>query len=60
MSMAARLFLRLDLDEMNVHPVDVRRELRQRIQLRFSLAPFVAAAPVLDQGLQPASGAPCA
>jgi hypothetical protein len=41
-----------DVDEMNVDPVDVRRELWQGIQLRFRLAPVVAAAPVPDQLLQ--------
>ncbi len=47
------LFLGLDLNEVNVHAVDVRHELRQRIQLRLRLAPVVARAPVLHQGLQP-------
>src|SRR5256885_13122793 len=41
------LFLRLDLNEMNVHAVDVRHELRQRIQRQLCLTPDVTAAPVL-------------
>jgi hypothetical protein len=48
-----RIFVtRTDVDEVNVQPIDVRRELRQGIQLRFYLAPVVAVAPVLNQPLQ--------
>ncbi len=42
-----------DVDEVDVHAVDVGDELRKRVQLRFRLAPVVAAAPIADQLLQP-------
>lgn len=34
------------MDEMNLHPVDVRRELRQGFQRRFDLAPVVIFLPI--------------
>src|SRR5215470_8893724 len=37
------------VDKVNVHAVDVGRELRQRVEPRFDLPPVVAAAPVLNQ-----------
>src|SRR5262245_22604064 len=40
------------MDEINVHAVDVGRELRQGVQFRFHVAPVVAAAPVPDELLQ--------
>jgi hypothetical protein len=40
------------VDEVNVDSVDRRDELRQGVQLRFHLAPVVAAPPVLNQLLQ--------
>src|SRR4029453_19682831 len=43
---------RTDVDEVNVHAIDRRDELRQGIQPRFRLAPVVAAAPVAYQLLQ--------
>jgi hypothetical protein len=46
------LVTRTDVDEVNVHPIDVGHELRQGIQLRFGLTPVVAAAPVPNQPLE--------
>ncbi len=40
---------RADVDEVDVEAVDIRRELRQGIELCFRLAPVVATAPVLNQ-----------
>src|SRR3954467_7783547 len=34
------------MDEVNVHPIDVGDEVRQRLQLRFALAPVVVRRPV--------------
>jgi hypothetical protein len=42
-----------NVNEMNVDPVDVRRELWECIELRFRLSPVVAVAPVPDELLQP-------
>ena len=39
------------MDELNIHAVDSRDEFRQRIELRFGLAPVIAAAPILHQRL---------
>lgn len=47
------LVRRANVDEMEVDTVDVRRELRQAIELRLRLPPVIAAAPVLNQALQP-------
>ena len=41
--------LRLDVDEVDVHPVDLGRELRQRVQLRFGHAPVVRCRPVVRE-----------
>src|SRR5439155_20381005 len=40
------LFFRAHVNEMNVDAVDVGYELRQRLQLRLALAPFVILPPV--------------
>ena len=40
------LVRRLDVDEVDVHAVDLGRELRQRVQLRLGLAPVVVGRPV--------------
>ena len=42
-----------DVDEVDVHPVDVGDELRKRVQLRFRLAPVVAVPQYRTQLLQP-------
>src|SRR3954464_4057839 len=44
---------RTDVDEVDVHPVDIGDELRKRVQLRFRLPPVVAFAPVPDELPQP-------
>jgi hypothetical protein len=41
-----------DVNEVDVQPINVRRELRQGIQLCFHLTPVVAAPPVPNQLLQ--------
>ena len=46
------LLLGLDVDEVDVHAVDLGRELRQRVQLRLGLTPVVVARPVASQRLQ--------
>jgi hypothetical protein len=55
------LVLRHDVDEVDVHPVDLGHELWQRVKLGLSLAPFVVAGPVagelLDRGQLHALGA---
>ena len=43
---------RADVDEVDVDAVDGRHELRQGVQLRFGLAPVVAAAPVAHELLE--------
>ena len=43
---------RADVDEVNVEPVDLGHELRERVQLRFCLSPVVLGAPVADELLQ--------
>src|SRR5262245_58483978 len=45
--------LRTDVNEVNVHPIDVRPELWQGIQPGFRLTPVVQVSPVADQLLQP-------
>jgi hypothetical protein len=41
-----------DVRELDVQPVDLGDELRQRVQRRLDLAPVVAVAPVLDERAQ--------
>jgi len=41
-----------DVDEVDVHPVDLGRELRQRVQFRLAPAPVVVGRPVAGQLLQ--------
>jgi hypothetical protein len=43
---------RLDLDEMNVHAVDRRHELRKSVQLRLGFPPVVVGFPVADELLE--------
>ena len=43
--------LRAHVDEVNVEPVDLRDELRERIQPRFDFAPVVLRAPVRRERL---------
>ena len=43
---------RPDVDEVDLHPVDLCPELRQRVQSRLALAPVVVARPVAGQLLQ--------
>jgi hypothetical protein len=43
---------RLHVDEVDVHPIDFGRELRQRVQLRLGLAPVVVRHPVMGELLQ--------
>ena len=45
------LVLRADVNEMNVQPIDLGDELRQRIQLRFDLAPVVVSRPIARERL---------
>ena len=45
--------LRAHMGKLDVEPVDRGDELRQGIELGFALAPIVASAPILDQGLEP-------
>src|SRR5215469_18142277 len=45
------LVARLDVDEVDIEPVELGDELRQRVQLRLAPAPVVAGAPVGNQGL---------
>ena len=40
------------MDEVNIHAIDVRNELRIGIEPRFDFAPFVAGTPVANQFLQ--------
>src|SRR5688500_14107757 len=42
---------RLDVDEVDVDPVDLGRELRQRVQSRLALAPVVLGRPVAGERL---------
>jgi hypothetical protein len=42
----------LDVDEVDAEPVDLGRELRQRVQFRLALAPVVVGRPVARQLLQ--------
>ncbi|MNN03438.1 hypothetical protein D3C81_1161260 [compost metagenome] len=44
---------RADVDEMNIHPVDGRDELGQRIQLFLGLAPVILGSPIFDEFLHP-------
>lgn len=44
---------RTDVNEMDVHPVDLGDELRQGVQAFLQLAPVVGCRPVRAQGLQP-------
>ena len=46
------LVLGLDVDEVNIHAVDLRRELRQRVQLRLGLTPVVFLHPVARERLK--------
>jgi hypothetical protein len=46
------LVRRPDVRELDVQPVDLGDELRQRVHRRLDLAPVVAAAPVLDERAQ--------
>ncbi len=46
------LMSRPDVDEVDVHPVDLGRELRQRVQPRLALAPVVLGRPVARKRLQ--------
>src|ERR1044072_591066 len=43
---------RARMDEVDVNAVDLGDELRQRVELGFGLAPFIAAAPITDEVLQ--------
>ena len=43
------LVRRLHVDEMDLDPVDLGRELRQRVELRFGLAPVVLGRPVTSE-----------
>jgi hypothetical protein len=45
------LVRRLDVDEVDVHPVDLGLELGQSVQLRLDLAPVVVRRPVGDERL---------
>ena len=40
---------RLDVDEVDVHAVDLRHELRKGVQLRLGLSPVVVRRPVADE-----------
>src|SRR5579863_3175933 len=40
---------RTNVDEMDVEPIDLGDELRQRIQSRFDLAPVVSCRPILRE-----------
>ena len=51
--------LRPDVDEMDLEPVDVRDELRKRVQPRLRLSPVVIGRPVLASFCMVASGTPC-
>ena len=46
------LVLRLHVDEVDLDPVDLGRELRQRVELRLGLAPVVVGRPVARELLQ--------
>ena len=46
------LVLGLDVDEVDLHAVDLGRELRQRVQLRLGLAPVVLGRPVARERLK--------
>ena len=43
------IVVRTDVDEMNVQPVDIGRELRQGVEPRFDLAPVVIGLPIARQ-----------
>ena len=43
---------RPDVDEVDLHAVDLGRELRQRVQLRLGLAPVVLGRPVAGERLK--------
>ena len=43
---------RLDVDEVDVHAVDLRHELRKGVQLRLRLSPVVVRRPVADELLE--------
>ena len=45
------LVRRLDVDEMDLEPVDLGLELRQRVQPRLDLAPIVLVGPVAGEGV---------
>jgi hypothetical protein len=45
------LMRRLHMDEVDIHPVDLGRELRQRVELRLDLAPVVVGRPVAGERL---------
>ncbi len=42
---------RADVDEVDIHPVDLGRELRQRVEFGLHLAPVVVGCPVADEFL---------
>jgi hypothetical protein len=46
------LVRRLDVDEVDVHPVNLGRELRQRVQPGLTLAPVVLGGPVAGKFLE--------
>ena len=46
------VMLRADVNEMNVESVDLRHELRQRIQSRFDFSPVIIGTPVTDDFLE--------
>jgi hypothetical protein len=43
---------RLNVDEVDVHAVDLRLELRESVQSRLALAPIVAGSPVANEFLE--------
>src|ERR1700730_19415146 len=43
--------LRPNMDKMNVEPVDIRYEMRQRFQLRLALTPVVVLHPIIREFL---------
>src|SRR5438045_660721 len=45
------LMLRSNVDEMDIQPIDLRHELRQRVQFRFHLAPIVICPPIAREFL---------
>ena len=46
------LMPRPDVDEVDIHPVDIGRELRERVELRLDLVPVVVGGPVARELLQ--------